>query len=152
MGQYKESLIYLKKIVEQFETLNESNTSVQGIGYVYWQNGNLKEADRRFNKQKRMGEESIKLGREYSTDGFANYDLAAVYAFLGNKEKAYENLRDFAKIHICPWWVLNNIKTDPFFDSIRNEPDFQKIVNILEAKYQTEHEKVRKWLEEQGEL
>jgi hypothetical protein len=37
------------------------------------------------------------------------------------------------------------------FDRIRNESDFQKIVKGMEAKYQAENERVRKWLEEQGE-
>jgi molybdopterin converting factor small subunit len=44
------------------------------------------------------------------------------------------------------------IKSDPLFNSIRNEPEFQQIVKDLEAKYQAEHERVRKWLEKQGKL
>ena len=44
------------------------------------------------------------------------------------------------------------IKNDPLFNSIRNEPEFQQIVRDVEAKYQAEHERVRKWLEEQGKL
>ena len=42
------------------------------------------------------------------------------------------------------------IKTDPLFNSIRNEPEFQQIVKDIEAKYQAEHERVKKWMEEQG--
>jgi hypothetical protein len=120
------------------------------IGYVYWQNGYKKEAEQWLNKQKKISEESIKMGRYYSID--ANYDLAAVYAFMGDKEKAYENLRIVAKISVCPLWLSATIKDEPLFNSIRNEPDFQQIVNDLEAKYQTEHERVRKWLEYQGML
>jgi hypothetical protein len=44
------------------------------------------------------------------------------------------------------------MKTDPLFNSIRNEPEFQQIVRYVEAKYQAEHERVRKWLEEQATL
>jgi phage/plasmid-associated DNA primase len=44
------------------------------------------------------------------------------------------------------------IKNDPLFDTIRDGPEFQKIVRDMEAKYQAEHERVRKWLEEQGML
>ena len=89
------------------------------------------------------------MGRDYSID--ANYDLAAVYAFTGEK-KAFENLRVVSRIHVCPLWLLATIKEEPLFNSIRSEPEFHKIVNELEAKYQTEHERVRKWLEEQGML
>ena len=44
------------------------------------------------------------------------------------------------------------IKTDPLFNSIRNEPEFQQIAKDIEAKYQAEHERVRKWLEENNIL
>ena len=44
------------------------------------------------------------------------------------------------------------IKNDPLFDSIRDEPEFQQIVRDVDAKYQAEHERVRKWLEVQGML
>jgi hypothetical protein len=37
-------------------------------------------------------------------------------------------------------------------ESIRNEERFQKILRDQEAKYQAEHERVKKWLEEQGKL
>ena len=47
---------------------------------------------------------------------------------------------------------LQGIKTDPLFNSMRDEPEFQQIVRDVEAKYQAEHERVRKWLEEQGML
>ena len=49
-------------------------------------------------------------------------------------------------------WVTGNIKDDPMFSSIRDEPEFQQIVNDVEAKYQAEHERVRQWLEENDML
>jgi len=49
------------------------------------------------------------------------------------------------------WWV-SLAKHDPLFNSIRNEERFQKILQNMEAKYQAEHERVRKWLVEQGML
>ena len=80
------------------------------------------------------------------------YDLAGVYAFRGEKDKAYKNLRIFNQTQRIPLWMAMLIKTDPLFNSIRNEPEFQQIVKDVEAKYQAEHERVRKWLEEQGKL
>jgi hypothetical protein len=44
------------------------------------------------------------------------------------------------------------MKHDPLFDSIKNEPEFQQIVIDIETKYNAEHQRVRKWLEEQGML
>jgi len=40
----------------------------------------------------------------------------------------------------------------PIFNSIRDEPEFQQIARDVEAKYQAEHERVRKWLEENDML
>lgn len=148
VGQFNESLKYTKmyeKRLEASPALFYSGS--KQIGYVYWQNGYKEEAEKWFNKQKKISEESIKMGRFYSTE--ANYDLAALYAFKGEKEKAYENLRIVAKIRVCPFWLLGVIKDDPLFNSIRNEPGFQEIINELEAKYNAEHERVRKWLVEQ---
>jgi hypothetical protein len=49
------------------------------------------------------------------------------------------------------WWV-SLAKHDPLFDSIRNEERFQKILQNMGKKYQAEHERVKKWLMEQGML
>jgi Tetratricopeptide repeat len=151
LGQYKESLKYIKKFEARLEYFSYLFYGAnKWIGYVYWQNGYKEEAEQWFNKQKRMCKKSIKAGRFYSID--ANYDLAALYTFMGEKEKAYKNLRIVSKIYVCPFWLSGLIKHDPLFNSIRNEPEFQKIISEMEAKYQAEHERVRIWLEEQRML
>ena len=81
-----------------------------------------------------------------------NYDLAGVYAFRGEKDRAYENLRKFNEMERIPLWWLQLLKDDPLFDSIRDEPEFQQIVRDVEAKYEAEHERVRQWLEENDML
>ena len=150
-GQNKEALKYVKKIENKLETYQSMFYSwMGGIGYVYWQNGYKKEAEQWFNRQKRMSEESLKMGRYYSVD--ANHDLAALYAFRGEKKKAYENLRILSGIRVCPIWLLNMIKNEPQFNNMRNEPKFKRIISELESKFQAEHERVRKWLEEQEKL
>jgi hypothetical protein len=60
-----------------------------------------------------------------------------------------ENLRMFSTKNLLPskWWVTQ-IRADPLFDSIRNEPEFKQIVLDVQFKYLAEHERVRKWLEE----
>jgi TolB-like protein/AraC-like DNA-binding protein/Tfp pilus assembly protein PilF len=153
LGRYKESLKYVKKFENRLETLPYLEYGfMKRIGYVYWQNGYKKEASQWFKKHLRMSEESIKMGRHYATGIDANYDLAAVYAFLGDKEKAYENLRIIDKIHACPLWLVTEIQDEPLFNSLRNEPEFQKIVQDLETKHQAEHERVRRWLVKTGNL
>jgi TolB-like protein len=153
LGQYEKSLEYYKKYIEQMETRGGIELwNMQRIGYAYWINGYKNEADYYFKKQIEYSSNEIQLGRFRSEQYFTYYDLAGVYAFLGEKDKAYENLRIFNQKKIMYKWMVQLIKKDPLFDSIRDEPEFQQIVSDVEAKYQAEHERVRKWLEEREEL
>jgi TolB-like protein len=143
-GHFKESLKFCKKG-------GAGVHGMQRVGYAYWKNGFKDSADYYFNKQIENSNNAIRLGRSsYST---APYDLAGVYAFRGDKIKAYDNLKIFvqkpSKYYL---WIVRFIKYDPLFDSIRNEKKFQHIAGEMEAKYQAEHERAKKWLEEQGLL
>jgi TolB-like protein/Tfp pilus assembly protein PilF len=150
-GKYPESMKYVMKVAEEYKSFRDM-WIFKIIGHIYWLNGNKKEAYRWFDKQRKACQASIKWGRYENFGKFDHYQLAALCAFLGERDKAYENLREFNKNNICSYLMLKSIETDPFFNSIRSESEFQKIVNELESKYQTEHERVRKWLEEQGKL
>ena len=152
IGQYKEGLRFYEKYSNRLKEqgiLRVNN--MQQIGYIFWNIGLKDSADYYFKKQIEYSNDAIRLGRTYTN--WAYYDLAKVYTFMGNKIKAYENLKNFNKSPRMPKWFADNLKTDdPLFDSIRNEPEFQKIARDVEAKYQAEHERVKKWLEEQGML
>ena len=152
IGQYKESLRYYKKYLDRLkeQSIISVNT-MHRIAYMYLKNGLRDSSEYYFNKQLKYCNDAIKLGRTYGIS-WAYWDLAGVYAFMGNKIKAYENLKNFNKKQRMPIWFLDYVKTDPLFESIRNEPAFQQIARDVEAKYQAEHERVKKWLEEQGML
>ena len=92
------------------------------------------------------------MGRDESSDLRTYYYLAETYAVRGEKDKAYENLKIFNKLQIIVSARVVRIKDTPLFDNIRDEPEFQQIVKEVEAKYQAEHERVRKWLEENDML
>jgi TolB-like protein len=151
-GQYKESLKYYKKWFERTKTKGELKADMHRIGYAYWVNGYKEEADYFFNEQIKYCNRLIELKRSYGQNLLTYYDLAGVYAFRGDKDKAYKNLRIFNQKQRMPLWAVIFMKTDPLFNSIRNEPEFQQIVRDVEAKYEAEHERVRKWVEEQGKL
>ena len=154
LGQYTEALKYLKKLENRnvnIQSLIYFN-NLHRIGYVYWQNGFKEEAENYLNKQMEYYNKSVELGRGWSEQYWLHYDIAMIYAFRGEKKKAYENLRIFSQEQKIPQYLVTQIKNDPFFESIRDEPEFQQIIRDVEAKYQAEHEKVRKWLEEQGML
>jgi hypothetical protein len=153
LGQFEESLKYFEKHIEKIKELNILNlNNMVEIGYVYWQLGYKEEAEYYFIEQINYCNRMNELGRFHAQQKLTYYDLAAVYAFRGEKDKAYENLRIFNQRQRMPIWAVNMIKHEPLFDSMRDEPEFQQIVRDVEAKYQAEHERIRKWLEEQGML
>jgi hypothetical protein len=55
-------------------------------------------------------------------------------------------------VSVYPLGGMTYAKFDVLFDSMRNEERFQKVFSNVEAKYQAEHERVKKWLEEKGML
>jgi len=159
-GKYEESLKYFNKWLERLKTQgapalsNPFNSNLYNImhriGYSFWQNGYKKEAEYYFNEQINYCNRMIDSKRLFAQTLYPYYDLAGVYAFKGDRVKAYENLKIFNQRKIEPLWMVMLIKTDPLFNSIRNEPEFQQIVRDVESKYQAEHERVKKWLDEQG--
>jgi len=153
LGETEKSLYYVKEYVDKLKsTRNIAITQTAKIGYVYWQNGFKDEADYYFDEQINYCNRMIELGRIYAESLITYYDLATVYAFRGEKDKAFENLRIFNQRQIMPSWAVSLFKIDPLLDNIRDEPEFQQIARDVEAKYQAEHERVRQWLEENDML
>jgi tetratricopeptide (TPR) repeat protein len=151
-GQLKESMKFCKKYLKILKAHGITIVNnIHRIGYVYWKNGIKDSADYYFNKQIEICNNAIRLGRPYGIF-MAYYDLAGIYAFKGNKIMAYQNLKIFNQIRKASSMWVWYLKHDPLFDNIRDETEFQQIVKDVEAKYQAEHEKVRKWLEENGML
>jgi len=148
----QEAYISAKEVIHYFDNSGEFPVEASHrIAIALWRVEKKKEAVYYFNRQIKYSEESIKLGRKFSRQGGAYYELAGVNAFLGNKMKAYEYLDELNKMKIMPylkWGVL--IKYDPLFESLRGEKRFQQITGELEKIYLSEHERVGKWLEEQG--
>jgi len=122
------------------------------IAYAYCINGLKEEAEYYFDKQIEYSKGLIEGNRPFAQNYFAYYDLAGVYAFRGEKEKAYEYLRKFNQWEDARYQFVLIIKRDELFESIRNEPEFQQIVKDYETRYQALHERVKQWLEENDML
>ena len=145
--------IHHKTIVEWMKKSGEVYPGTSGmIGYYYWKTGSIKEAEYYFNQEIKFELESIRLVRLITINRQAHFNLAKVYAFLGDKEKAYRYLDEVNKNKSFSLEWVTWFKYDPSLNSIRQEPRFQKILKDVEAKYQAEHERVRKWLVSKGEL
>ena len=153
LGQFDESLKYFEKNVKRLKEIGALDIDdMQRIGYVYWHKGYKEEADYYFTEQINYCMRVIELERSYSQSYYSYFDLAGVYAFKGDKEKAFENLRIFNQKKRMQMVDVLLFKIDPLLDRIRDEPEFQQILSDVEAKYQAEHERVRQWLEENDML
>jgi len=149
-GQYDKALTYYKKWYDRLKVSGRYDINdMHRIGYAYWQNGLKKEADYYFNEQVKYGNRLIELGRATSN---LYYDMAGVFAFRGETDKAYENLKIYNQQQTMSSFMHWLIKHDPLFNGIRDEPEFQQIARDVEAKYQAEHDRLGKWLKEQGLL
>ena len=109
------------------------------LGYAKWMNGK-KDEGRRIMESHRdsllmaiQREESVNFGSgKY-------YDLALIYAVLGQKEEALANLREAREQEKDgAFYRLEYLLADPMLDNLREEPEFQK---MLEAS-KTEQEEI----------
>ncbi|MCX6302536.1 MAG: hypothetical protein NTW82_10160 [Bacteroidia bacterium] len=119
------------------------------IGIVFWMNGKKEEAMEYFNQQIDFCNESIRNKDPYGT-GDAAYDLAGVYATLGNKEEAYKWLREYEKIGFSSG-IHEYIKVDLLFDNLRNDEEFKQIVKRANDKANEIRARINE-MEEQEEL
>jgi len=153
LGHFEESLRYYEKYMALIKARSgRTIPQLYRIGYVYWGAGYKEKAEYYFNEQIKMANREIEYGGYWASSIWLYYSLASIYAFNGDKDKAFENLRIFNQIQRIPLYIVIQIKIDPLLDNIRDEPEFQQIVRDVEAKYQAERERVRRWLEENDML
>jgi len=147
-GYYDSSFKYFKKYL----AMGGSYASHR-IAYTFWKNGFKEEANYFFDQFIEFSKGEIEMGRRWASTYYPYYDMAGVYAFRGDIDKALENLRLFNRNKdLIPFWFVNTIKKDPLFNGIRDNSEFQAIVKDIEAKYQADHERIRQWLEENDML
>jgi len=153
LGSLQDGISYLEK--------NDSVLSSWGklsfqdrhrYGYNYFQAGFTEKARYYIDMQEEICKKLIKLNRPNAQRTYAHYDLACVYAFRGEKDKAIE-LLNFINQRSSGTVVIGYfIDWDPLFDKIRDDGEFQRIESEIMVKYEKEKEKVRQWLEENDML
>ncbi|MGC9342584.1 MAG: TPR end-of-group domain-containing protein, partial [Bacteroidales bacterium] len=75
--------------------------------------------------------------------------LAKAYSLLEDKKDALKVLGNIIHYNL---YYQSELKYNPLFDPIRNEPGFTEILSSMEKRYRTEREKARKLLVELGEI
>jgi hypothetical protein len=119
-------------------------------GYTYLKNGMKEKADFHFNGSIKRAEDEIKLNSYNARRYISHFNLALIYSILNDKQKSLQYLGMIKKSPSVTLNFINDLKTNPMFDNVRQEPDFQKIARELEKKYLEEHEKIKKLLISKG--
>jgi TolB-like protein/AraC-like DNA-binding protein len=115
-------------------------------GFTYLKNGMKEKADYHFKGSIKRAEDEIKLNSTDARTFESHFRLALIYAVLNDKQKSIQYLEMIKNTPSVPLNFVNDLKTNPMFDYVRNEPEFQKITSELEKKYLEEHEKIKKLL------
>ena len=119
-------------------------------GYTYLKNGMKEKADFHFKGSIKRAEDQIKLNSINARRYISHFNLALIYAILNDKQKSFQYLEMIKKSPSITLNFINDLKTNPMFDNVRSEHEFQKITLELEKKYLEEHEKIKKLLIRHG--
>ncbi len=124
---------------------NPGRRIIYEIGYVYDQLGRKEEAGETFTTQIR------RLESELGKDRPITYLLLSrIYAFKGNRVEALKYLAEYAKQGFTRGWH-DFILIDPFFKSLRDDPEFKSIIKQAQEEKAALRAQVRE-MEERGEL
>jgi tetratricopeptide (TPR) repeat protein len=148
-----ETYCYLKndcsKAVEYYaqDYKKDSTNNLHRYATALWKTGKKTEALKLMSK-------SIEIYRKLDSLGrikFAEYDMAGVYAFMGDKKNAYEILKAWQERLHWPWGSPYLIKVDPLFDNLRNDKEFKDIIKKVLDEKERLKDKIRQ-MEDAGEL
>lgn len=148
LGNHKEALRYFKEV----ELQNGLTYNMHRMGLAFWENGFRDEGEEYIKKQIDYSNSVLKTGRRSDQIAYTYYDLAGILAFKGDRKKAYQNLRLSNEGKNCFLYMVTLIKNDPLFNSLKQEPEFIKIINDMEVKFKRVHDEVGVWLETQKEI
>jgi len=123
------------------------------IGYVYHKLGKTVEAEQIF-AEKIQQLESELANKQRNVFGVLPYneliDLSRIHASQGNKKQALKYLTEYARRGFRNGWH-DFIVIDPFFESLRDDPEFKAIVKQAQEEKAAIRAQVRE-MEERGEL
>ena len=96
----------------------ESQLFLRLVGYACAKAGRRHEAENVMMKFRKIAE----------TRYVMSYWVAAIYAALGDKDKAFAELERAFADHD---WELHRLKVDPFMNSLRDDPRFDEMVKRI---------------------
>ncbi len=122
---------------------------IDRYGYVLVRQGRKEKSAAYFNQ--RIKDLEARMNRDHhSLEGYEWYELAAVYAYKGNRDKAYQMLQEIEKAKVDGFFI-RFAKVDPFFENLWDDIEFQQFIRRQENRFAEIRVEINK-LNEQGSI
>ena len=146
-GRYQEAEEYYRKWLDKSNLLGEDRIfNRHRFALILWKNGKEEDAEKLFRKHIEICKSSIESGGLYGKS-LGAYDLAGIYAFLGDKSEAYRWLRIYENDEFI-WGYHRYILIDQLFETLWYDPEFKNIIDRVQHK----KEDIKKQIQEMEEL
>ncbi|MGM0621937.1 MAG: hypothetical protein ACQETJ_12875, partial [Bacteroidota bacterium] len=154
---YQRNHSEIKKYLVKLENLENNNYLWVNLvdvfsGFACLETGLKNRADEYFRRAIEIQKTAIELNTPAAQRFEAHMYLASIYAALGDQDKSMEYFKMVNNRKIIPKMFLIQLRHWPGSENLREYPEFHKILNDLEAKYQKEHLRVGELLSELGEF
>ena len=147
LKNYNDSYVWLQEL-DSLSKLNKRKRTP--YAYSVWLYDHFGEKEKSKIEYYKILQNSVALSDTvfipYSQKQRVYFQLSAIYAYLGQKEKAYECLTRLSSLNTVPAFLLRNIEEIPHYDDMRNEQQFQDILRDLQIKHKKEHDRIEKLL------
>ncbi|MCU4173618.1 helix-turn-helix domain-containing protein [Carboxylicivirga sp. N1Y90] len=140
MRDWEESYSYFKQFIAIKEALQLDVYvhKTAEIGLVYEKMG--------FNDEANQFMSQFKSYLETDESTYTHLNLALYYSYLNKPDKAFEHLRLFSKEENFQYWIILFIPMDPLVDNIKDDPEFDQLMEQLENNFWQSHNRIKKQL------
>ncbi|WP_321372669.1 helix-turn-helix domain-containing protein [uncultured Draconibacterium sp.] len=146
LRDFETAAVYYKAFVEAREMYNlEIYRSENGkIGVTFDKVGEQGLSDKYFEQYRTWAENDPSI--------YSNFSLAFYNSYKGNTDKAIDYLKAFTKQDNFHYWTILFTPIDPMMDNLRKNPEYKKVFREIEDKFNANHIRVKKSLQEKGLL
>ena len=143
---YQNAYNYYKKFtnIKESQQLDIFPSEDAKIAVVFENVGLKAESDRYFNSFLNYANNDKSI--------YKNLSLAMYNAYKGDTEKALEQMKLFAQQDNYVYWTLLFLKIDPLGDPVKDNNEYQQLLQKIETKFWKDHRRIKGSLEEKGLL
>lgn len=146
LRDFETAAIYYKAFVEAREMYNlEIYRSENGkIGVTFDKVGDQELSDKYFEQYRTWAENDPSI--------YSNFSLAFYYSYKGDTDKAIDYLEAFTQHDNFHYWTILFTPIDPLMDNLKQHPQYNKVFREIEDKFNANHKRIEKSLQEKGLL